>query len=132
MSIKFLWTWKKFVKLLIINYIYLCIFVLTSDVSAPTLVNSKTNLHKGDLFVINLSDDNTQKLVMQVDEERSSSSMSPGNLIKQDFYILICLYSIEILIDESIKRTFSVISFMRNYLTVQKVAVKEVRYTFVV
>ncbi|CAF1097604.1 unnamed protein product [Rotaria sordida] len=78
------------------------------NASAPTLVNNKTNLRKGDLFVINLNDDGVQKLVMQVDEERPGSSANP-----------------EILIDESIKRTFSVISFMRNYHTIQKVAVKE-------
>ena len=36
------------------------------------------------------------------------------------------LASIEILIDESIKRTFSVISFINNYYMVQKVADKEV------
>ncbi len=41
-----------------------------------------------------------------------------------------CLFSIEILLDESIKRTFSVISFMRNYHTVQKVVEKEVIYLY--
>ncbi len=49
------------------------------DASAPTLVNNKTNLHKGDLFVISLNDDETQKLVMQVDEERAGTSANPGN-----------------------------------------------------
>ncbi|CAF4270186.1 unnamed protein product [Rotaria sp. Silwood2] len=78
------------------------------NASAPTLVNNRTNLHKGDLFVINLNDEGTQKLVMEVDEERSATAAHP-----------------EIFIDESIKRTFSMISFMRNYHTVQKVAVKE-------
>ncbi|CAF1128072.1 unnamed protein product [Adineta steineri] len=78
------------------------------NASAPTLINNKTNLHKGDLFVISLNDDGTQKLVMQVDEERTGPSVNP-----------------EILIDESIKRTFSVISFMRNYHAVQKVVAKE-------
>jgi len=76
--------------------------------SAPTIVNLKTNLHRGDLFVINLSDDGNQKLLMEVDEERSSASPHP-----------------EIIIDESIRRTFSVISFMNNYHHVHKVAKRE-------
>jgi hypothetical protein len=37
-------------------------------------------------------------------------------------------FILEIRIDESIKRTFSVISFMRNDHTVQKVTAKEVSY----
>lgn len=49
------------------------------DATAPTLVNSRTNLHKGDLFVISLNDEGTQKLVMQVDEERAGSAIDPGN-----------------------------------------------------
>jgi hypothetical protein len=52
--------------------------LLYLDVSAPTSVNNKTNLHKGDLFVISLNDDDTQKLVMQVDEERSAPLANPG------------------------------------------------------
>jgi len=54
-------------------------FLLYLDASAPTLINNKTNLHKGDLFVISLNDDGTQKLVMQVDEERAGPSVNPGN-----------------------------------------------------
>ncbi|CAF3777058.1 unnamed protein product [Rotaria magnacalcarata] len=78
------------------------------NASAPTLVTSKTNLHKGDLFVISLNEEGTQKLVLQVDEERLAATAPP-----------------EIFIDESIKRTFSVITFMRNLHTMQKVANKE-------
>ncbi|CAF4072663.1 unnamed protein product, partial [Adineta steineri] len=79
------------------------------DASAPrTLVNNRTNLHKGDLFVINLNDDSTEKLVMQVDEERTDPSVKP-----------------EIRIDESIKTTFYVNSFATSYFTVQKVVAKE-------
>ena len=48
------------------------------DTSASTVVNTKTNLRKGDLFVISLNDDGTQKLVMQVDEERANASANPG------------------------------------------------------
>jgi hypothetical protein len=53
--------------------------LLCLDASAPTVVNNKTNLHKGDLFVISLNDDGTQKLVMQVDEERTNPSVNPGH-----------------------------------------------------
>ncbi|CAF1494917.1 unnamed protein product [Adineta steineri] len=77
------------------------------DASAPrTLVNNRTNLHKGDLFVISLTGE--QKLVMQVDEERTDPSVKP-----------------EIRIDESIKTTFSVNSFATTYFTVEKVVAKE-------
>ena len=41
-------------------------------------MNSKTTLHKGDLFVISLNDEGTQKLVMQVDEERPGLCANPG------------------------------------------------------
>jgi hypothetical protein len=55
-------------------------FRLYSDAttSTPTIVNPKTNLRKGDLFVINLNDDGTQKLFMEVDEERAGQSPHPG------------------------------------------------------
>ena len=46
--------------------------------SALTTVNNRVNLRKGDLFVISLNDDGTQKLVMQVDEERTSSATARG------------------------------------------------------
>jgi len=78
MSIKFLWTWTKFVYLSNIKIISFEFFSYL-DASAPTLINNKTNLHKGDLFVISLNDDDTQKLVMQVDEERAGPSVNPGN-----------------------------------------------------
>lgn len=48
------------------------------DASLPTSVNSKTNLHRGDLFVISLNDDDDQKLLMEVDEERAANSPNPG------------------------------------------------------
>jgi hypothetical protein len=54
---------------------FICLYL---DASAPTLVNNKANLHKGDLFVTSLNDDGTQKLVMQVDEERTGPSANPG------------------------------------------------------
>jgi len=41
--------------------------LLYLDLIAPTTVSPKINLVKGDLFVISLNDDETQKLVMQVD-----------------------------------------------------------------
>lgn len=48
------------------------------DASALTVVNLKTNLRRGDLFVINLCDDGNQKLLMEVDEERHGTSPHPG------------------------------------------------------
>jgi hypothetical protein len=53
--------------------------LLCLDASAPTRVNSRTNLRKGDLFVISLNDDGTEKLVMEVDEERASPLADPGD-----------------------------------------------------
>jgi hypothetical protein len=41
----------------------------------PTVVNTKINLQKGDLFAISLTADGSQKLVMQVDEERPPGQM---------------------------------------------------------
>jgi hypothetical protein len=41
-------------------------------------VNTRTKLHKGDLFVIDLNEEGTQKLVMEVDEERASATFDPG------------------------------------------------------
>ena len=51
------------------------------DGSAPTVVNNKTNLHKGDVFVISLNEAGTQKLVLQVDEERAAPMASAGTPI---------------------------------------------------
>jgi hypothetical protein len=51
------------------------------DPSVPTTVSPKTNLIKGDLFVVCLNDEGTQKLVMQVDrvdDERQIQSPIPG------------------------------------------------------
>ncbi|CAF1152502.1 unnamed protein product [Rotaria sordida] len=76
----------------------------------PTITR-KTNLAKGDLFVINLNDDGTEKIVMEVDradDERPIQTANP-----------------EIFIDESIKKTFTSINFLTNYYMVQKVARKE-------
>ncbi|CAF3911665.1 unnamed protein product [Adineta steineri] len=87
------------------------VFTRGTNPSALTIVSPKTNLAKGDLFVISLNDDDTQKLVMQVDrldDERLIQSPHP-----------------EIHIDESIKKTFSVISFMMSHYMVQKIANKQ-------
>ncbi|CAF2960129.1 unnamed protein product [Rotaria sp. Silwood2] len=57
------------------------------NASAPTLVNNRTNLHKGDLFVINLNDEGTQKLVMEVDEERSATAAHPVEMQVKEQYL---------------------------------------------
>ncbi len=62
--------WKKFLR--IFEYL---------DPSGPTSVSPKTNLIKGDLFVISLNDESTQKIVMQVDrvdDERQIQIQHPG------------------------------------------------------
>ena len=43
------------------------------------MVKNLSNLHTGDLFVINVDEHGTQKLVLQVEEERSGP---PGNVGK--------------------------------------------------
>ncbi|UJR27809.1 hypothetical protein I4U23_009078 [Adineta vaga] len=86
-------------------------FTRGPNLCALTTVNPKTNLVKGDLFVISLNDDDTQKLVMQVDRVDDERLIQPTHP--------------EIFIDESIKKTFSVISFMVNHYMVQKVANKQ-------
>ncbi|CAF1097333.1 unnamed protein product [Rotaria sp. Silwood1] len=86
-------------------------FTRGQNPSTPTTVSPKTNLLKGDLFVINLNDDDTEKIVMEVDrvdEERQIQTIYP-----------------EIFIDESIKKTFTSIKFLTNHYMVQKVARKE-------
>ncbi len=101
------------------------------DPSVPTTVSPKTNLIKGDLFVVCLNDEGTQKLVMQVDrvdDERQIQSPIPGRKNISYMFIFHWLYSIEIFIDESIRKTFSVISFVSNHYMVQKVTDREVRF----
>ena len=51
------------------------------DPIMPTTVNPKTNLHKGELFVLNLNEQGTQKILLEVDEERSNQSPHPGSFI---------------------------------------------------
>ncbi|CAF3848474.1 unnamed protein product, partial [Rotaria sp. Silwood1] len=57
------------------------------NASVPTLVTNRTNLRKGDLFVINLNDDGTQKLVMQVDEERPGQPQNPVEVQVKEQYL---------------------------------------------
>lgn len=48
------------------------------------MASPKTNLVKGDLFVINLNDDNTEKLLLEVDktdDERTIQAANPGNIL---------------------------------------------------
>ena len=52
----------------------------------------------------------------------------PVSLVNNNFKEFRFFISLEILIDDSIKKTFSVISFMRPDHIVQKVANKEVRF----
>jgi hypothetical protein len=64
-------------------------FYYTLDPSAPTIVSPKANLAKGDLFVISLDEEGTQKLVMQVDkveDERQIQPTIPG--LKKKLIIL--------------------------------------------
>ena len=71
---------------------------------------------------------------MEVDEERTTQTAHAGTPVKHPrVSILRVLFplSIEIIIDDSIKRTFSVISFITHYYMVQKVARKEVGHRFV-
>ncbi|CAF3237234.1 unnamed protein product [Rotaria sp. Silwood2] len=86
-------------------------FTRGQNPSTPTIVSPKANLVKGDLFVINLNDDGTEQLVMEVDSvdnERPIQTLYP-----------------EIFIDELIRRTFTSITFVTNHYMVQKVAAKE-------
>ncbi|CAM4745809.1 unnamed protein product [Rotaria magnacalcarata] len=76
--------------------------------NASITVNSRTNLVKGDLFVINLNINGTEKLLLEVDEVRQIQAMNP-----------------EIYIDESLKKTFPSINFLTNYYSVQRVGNKE-------
>jgi hypothetical protein len=65
--------------------------------------------------------------VDKVDEERAIQSLIPGmNKISISIGFVCFFFRIEICIDESIKKTFSVLSFMTNYCMVQKIADKKV------
>ena len=78
----------------------------------PTTVSLKANLAKGDLFAISLNDECTQKLIMQVDkvdEERHIQGQVP-----------------DIFIDESVRKTFTMISIIPKHYMVQKVADRDV------
>ncbi|CAF1052106.1 unnamed protein product [Adineta ricciae] len=88
------------------------VFVRGPNSSAPTIVSPKINLAKGDLFVMNLYDNNdTQKLLMQVDRVDDERAIQSANF---DIYI-----------DDTIKRTFSINTLLVNYNIIQKVAKKE-------
>jgi hypothetical protein len=90
-------------------------------------VKNVGNLHTGDLFVINVDEHGSQKLVLQVEEVRSgppgnageSSSTSPSDPSLPSF--------VEIHMDDAIKKIFPTFGFMRRNHQVQKVAIKEVR-----
>lgn len=103
------------------------------DLSTPTTVNPKTLLAKGDLFAVSLNDSGKQKLVMQVDrvdEERQIQSQQPGriNWQKKNEYFIYSISILEILMDESIKKTFSISSLVPTYYMVEKIANREVRF----
>lgn len=60
---------------------------LDATPTAPTLVTNKTNLRKGDIVVISLDKDETQQIVMQVDDERSGPSTDPGISFNDELYL---------------------------------------------
>lgn len=64
------------------------------SIGPPTTVSPKTNLNKGDLFVISLNEEGTQKILMQVDDERQIQTPNPGFFVKKGLNILslVCLF----------------------------------------
>ncbi|CAF3363299.1 unnamed protein product [Rotaria socialis] len=84
------------------------VFSRGQNPSGPTTASSRTGLAKGDLFVINLNENGTEKLLLEVDDERQIQAVHP-----------------EICIDEAIKKTFPSINFLTNYYNVQQVNNKE-------
>jgi hypothetical protein len=87
-------------------------------------------LVKGDLFTLTLNQDNTQKLILQVDRVDDDRPIQPtqlgtrGESIHRGFLLTFSLT--EISIDDSIKKTFSVDIFKMGSYTVQKIADKQV------
>lgn len=81
-----------------------------------------------------LNDEGTEKILIEVDEEKPNQSLHPGTLktvvsffhVRTKLNYLWLLIIEEIILDETLRRTFPFTGFMNNYYNVQKVQNKNV------